>query len=721
VRVHPERQIVAAIVACVTAGFSTPGVRVQLADALWLLDASSGLSRTTAAVTISTSTSSVCGRGRGTTDIKVGGPFAAHKMAGTAIAGRGLVSVGPPRMLPAAAIVGAMSRRVVRMLVALGALLTLSGFAPSLARGAIAFTPCRANSPVLCGTVAAPLDFSGATPGQINLHVEKLPAQGLAKGVLFLIAGGPGQGSAQVFDLADAGSSYQSIFPGYTLVTYDDRGTGQSGPLSCPGIDSLFSASSAQGTALVAACGNSIGVSRVFYSTRDHASDIEVIRQALGVDRIALWGTSYGTKLAMAYALAYPGHVERLLLDSVLPPTGPDPFGVDTIKAMPNGINDLCFGGACKTVTKNAFADVATLANRLEQKPLTGTVKLHPGSPPVSIRIDGNNLLSNVVLDSDLVPGIGTELPAAVKAALEGKPKLLLRLYALDTVSAGISESSGFDTALYVATSCDDGPFPWTASTPLGDRQAAIDAALNALPAGSLGPFGNWAVGLGNAQMCRDWPAAGNTPLATGPLPNVPVLVLSGGRDMRTPTADGRQVASLFPQGHVLVLPGWGHSVLGNSTCVDNAVTGWLSGETPPSSCPRVPPIVKPLGRFPSSVAEAGFVGSVRGLPGHTLAAVVRTLEEAESSWLLSSSEPTAGLVGGSLRAATGAFRLSSYSDVPGLTVSGTVKQKSIGVFPLDFEGTLTIAGPKASHGGLELFGNALSGTLDGKRVRVTF
>jgi pimeloyl-ACP methyl ester carboxylesterase len=620
-----------------------------------------------------------------------------------------------------AAMVVAMSRRAVRMLVVTGAVLAVSALAPSLARGAVSFSPCRANSPVLCGTVTAPLDFSGATPGQVGLHVEELPAQGMPKGVLFLIAGGPGQASAQVFDLVDQGSTYQSIFPGYTLVAYDDRGTGESGALSCPGINSLFSASVEQSIARVAACGDAIGPDRVFYSTRDHADDIEVIRQALGVDKIALWGTSYGTKLAMAYALAYPSHVERLLLDSVLPPDGPDPFGLDTIRAMPNGINDLCYGGACKTVTKNAFDDVAKLAGRLAQKPLAGKVRLHPGSAPVSIRIDGNNLLSNVVLDSDLIPGIGTELPAAVKAALEGKPRLLLRLYALDTISSGISDSGGFDTALYVATSCDDGPFPWTASTPLSERQAAIDAALNALPAGSLGPFGRWAIGLGNAEMCRDWPSPGNTPLAGGPLPNVPVLVLSGGRDMRTPTAGGREVASMFPQGHLLVLPGWGHSVLGNSICVDNAVTAWLGGATPPSSCPRVPPIVKPLGRFPSSVAGAGFIGPVRGLRGHTLAAVVWTLEEAESTWLLAGSQPTSGLLGGSLQAAYGAFRLSGYSDVPGLTISGSVKQKSVGAFPIDFEGTLTIGGLQASHGRLELFGNALSGTLGGKKVRISF
>ena len=52
------------------------------------------------------------------------------------------------------------------------------------------------------------------------------------------------------------------------------------------------------------------------------------MRLALGVDKVALFGVSYGTKHAVAYALAHPTHVERLLLDSeVLPdenPLGPE-------------------------------------------------------------------------------------------------------------------------------------------------------------------------------------------------------------------------------------------------------------------------------------------------------------------------------------------------------------------------------------------------------------
>src|SRR5947207_13673160 len=95
------------------------------------------------------------------------------------------------------------------------------------------FAPCGANG-LQCATVNVPLDRSGATPGTVALHVERLPAGGTPRGVMFLIAGGPGQASALAFDLASSGGQFRDQFPGYTLVAFDPRGTGRSGVLLCP-------------------------------------------------------------------------------------------------------------------------------------------------------------------------------------------------------------------------------------------------------------------------------------------------------------------------------------------------------------------------------------------------------------------------------------------------------------------------------------------------------
>ena len=97
---------------------------------------------------------------------------------------------------------------------------------------------CGKAAGLVCTQVVVPLDRTGAVPGSITLHVEQLPADGVVRGTIFLIAGGPGQGSAHVFGLGDPSANllFRYLFPGYNLVAYDDRGTGQSGLIDCPAL-----------------------------------------------------------------------------------------------------------------------------------------------------------------------------------------------------------------------------------------------------------------------------------------------------------------------------------------------------------------------------------------------------------------------------------------------------------------------------------------------------
>ena len=212
-------------------------------------------------------------------------------------------------------------------------------------------TPCGLADELLCTTVPVPLDRSGVVPGTISLKVQILPSLGPQRGVIFLIAGGPGQGSAHVYGLDDPStvSYYDYLFPGYTLVAVDNRGTGESGLITCPGLQSGYDLDAEIG--LVSGCASQIGPNRVFYSTREHAEDLEAVRQAIGADRIALFGVSYGTKLSLAYALAHPDRVERLLLDSVVPTDLDDPYRSVTARELPKALAQYCAGSACKSAT----------------------------------------------------------------------------------------------------------------------------------------------------------------------------------------------------------------------------------------------------------------------------------------------------------------------------------------------------------------------------------
>ena len=56
---------------------------------------------------------------------------------------------------------------------------------------------------------------------------------------------------------------------------------------------------------------------------------------AIGADKIVLAGVSYGTEVALAYAARYPAHVDRLVLDSIVP-LDQDTFHRETYQALDN-------------------------------------------------------------------------------------------------------------------------------------------------------------------------------------------------------------------------------------------------------------------------------------------------------------------------------------------------------------------------------------------------
>ena len=180
-----------------------------------------------------------------------------------------------------------------------------------------------------CARVRVPLDRSGAVKGSVSLRMARFEEPSRRPTLLYL-SGGPGGAGVRefgdvMFELGGLGRDYQ-------LVSYDQRGTGGSGLLRCRALERdprLRSPAAGE------ACARRLGARRAFYGTRESVEDVEALRQALGVEKLTLFGISYGTKLALAYARAHPDRVERLALDSVLDPDDADVFGLEPYRAMP--------------------------------------------------------------------------------------------------------------------------------------------------------------------------------------------------------------------------------------------------------------------------------------------------------------------------------------------------------------------------------------------------
>src|SRR5918997_321009 len=238
------------------------------------------------------------------------------------------------------------------------ALVTLAPAAP--ADAALRFKRCGGYG-FACARLNVPLDQSGAVPGRISLLVKRLRADRRPRrGVTFVLAGGPGQSASDAFEGDGLGQLY-GAFRNRDLIVFDQRGTGRSGLLRCRALErsNLLNAGEAAGL-----CARGLGARRHHYTTRDSVEDIEALRLSLGLDRITLYGTSYGVKVALGYALTYPANVERLVLDSVLEVDGPDPFYRPTLEAIQRVLRAVC-RRTCASFTADPLADIARLVRRI--------------------------------------------------------------------------------------------------------------------------------------------------------------------------------------------------------------------------------------------------------------------------------------------------------------------------------------------------------------------
>jgi len=593
--------------------------------------------------------------------------------------------------------------------------------------GAQSYVPC-ANSPRFsCTTVPVPLDRSGRVPGTISLSVERRtagPTQ--SPDAVIALAGGPGQAA-----LALGAFIAEAISPALQtrdLLVFDQRGTGASDPLSCPALGSAKEIEKAHTAGeLIERCALEIGPARGAFTTQESVEDIEAIRQAGGYEKLVLYGTSYGTKVALEYAERYPEHVEALVLDSTETPEGPEPFHVGTYKAMTPVLQELCSRGACAGVTRNPVADLAHLAARLRAHSLTGEAYDERGKRfKLSVT---NRDLFELLLDGDLNPVIRAEMPAAVHSALSHDPAPLSRLVVL----AGIHQSSAsseVDNTLFVDTSCEETQFPWLRAAPEATRAVEAEAALNALPGSAFYPFDPESGLLDQTiPLCASWPDASPAPPAQSALPDVPTLILSGGQDLRTPTENARHVASLIPDAQVEVVPYTGHSVLGSdfSGCAKSAVTAFFDGASI-KACRSTATHFPPAPLAPTQLSKVTSTPGVSGAPGRTLAATLEEVLDLRRAIIeiglnfgeLPLGVRFGGLRGGSVKMTKAGAELDRLSYISGVRISGLIPTGIL----LKNKGSaanLSIGGSAAANGHLRISsGGHLSGVLGGQSFHVS-
>ena len=175
-----------------------------------------------------------------------------------------------------------------------------------------------------CTTMKAPLDYAEPDAGDIKLAVARKKATGPGKrlGSLLVNPGGPG-GSAIGYLQSYAGLGYPAaVRARYDMVAVDPRGVARSEPVEClsgkqmdaytqtdvtPDDQAETNELSAAFKKFAAGCEAKSGEVLPHVSTVEAARDMDILRAALGDDKLNYVGASYGTFLGATYAGLYPG------------------------------------------------------------------------------------------------------------------------------------------------------------------------------------------------------------------------------------------------------------------------------------------------------------------------------------------------------------------------------------------------------------------------------
>ncbi|MFE6744223.1 alpha/beta fold hydrolase, partial [Streptomyces tubercidicus] len=216
------------------------------------------------------------------------------------------------------------------------------------AKAGISWKSCPAEwnlASLQCGWVTVPLNYADPDGDTVRIAVSRSAGERTGKksqGILLFNNGGPGIAGLESPQLAISQSGpWEKVGRIYDYIGFDPRGVGHSSPISCmdplswsktaPAPDPVPPADQAAqhqikeqqietAKAYADACSKRNKKMLPYMTTASTARDLDVIRAALRVEKISYIGFSYGTYLGAVYGTLFPGHVHRMVLDSVIHP-----------------------------------------------------------------------------------------------------------------------------------------------------------------------------------------------------------------------------------------------------------------------------------------------------------------------------------------------------------------------------------------------------------------
>jgi pimeloyl-ACP methyl ester carboxylesterase len=388
------------------------------------------------------------------------------------------------------------------------ALVLLASTAPLIAVPKFVVKPCDSTLPsgrVTCGTVTVP--ENPVLPGgrTIDLNVVIVNTRVVAAGAIpmFYLDGGPGMpATAAALFYLGPGAIYAEA---RAVVLIDQRGTGGSNPLQCPDVKRRNDWDDEYDPRAVDACRRALEphADLTQYSTENAATDVEMVRAALGYERIDVAALSYGTELAQAYLKRFAARVHAAALAGFVPLDLRQPLfhAINAQRALDLLFYECARDSSCRAKYPRLREDWAAALRRFDGGDVTVTLS----AQTIQLRRGPfGELVRNIM---GTAAGQRT-LPSLIHAAATGD----FTGFVSDHAGAAAPVADG----LYLSVVCSE-------------AQPRIPADITGLASGTF--LGTYRVDQERAA-CAQWPRHPvSDSFYSPPTDEVPVLVLSGSMD----------------------------------------------------------------------------------------------------------------------------------------------------------------------------------------------
>jgi pimeloyl-ACP methyl ester carboxylesterase len=416
---------------------------------------------------------------------------------------------------------------------------------PTLAGRLHACVTDEGPTDALCGRLQVFENRQARSGRKISLNIVVLPAVGTGqRDPLFFLAGGPGQGAAQLAPQLRA--VFRPVQKTRDIVLVDQRGTGRSNPLECrSNQDSLTGLMEPEGAVAerLRKCLAGYDADVRLYTTPIAMDDLDEVRQWLGYDRINLYGGSYGTRAALVYLRQHGDHVRSMVLDGVAPTDMRLPLFVarDAQRALDSWLGQCQADERCRAKYPNLQGRVRALLQRLDSPVRLRMTHPRTGASEET-QLDAR-IVASLLFGALYSPITASLLPTLIDRAERDDFQALLALGMADDSSDNLS------VGMQLSVLCSEDA-PLVTRTDLAREHA-----------GNV--FGDRLFG-DQVTACEFWPRGAIDANYYKPVPSdVPALVLSGELDPITPPVWGDEAARSLRNARHFTASSSGHGVIG--------------------------------------------------------------------------------------------------------------------------------------------------------------